>query len=212
MALITDLIQAIPAILTQMKGRDLKPQKQATGQLDQLANAQMNMDSPVFQNLYKQNKDAGQQNLAQTIAEISGQNRKLNTMGRRSLLDQERGGETIFRNLIASQQGIDDNARKNTFSQLGRASDAYTGVYNAENKNSEYGYDNDLKKVSAYGNIADVIRGATGQKPKEAITWNTPTQFDPNDIAAATAPKSASELSMPMGGDLQAILKKILGG
>src|SRR5258706_524649 len=121
MAILSDLIQAIPAILTQIKGKNLKPQQAATDQLGQLAQAQYNPDSPVFQNLYKQNQASGQQNLAQTIAEISSQNRKLNEMGRKPLLDQERGGESIFRNLVSSQQGINDAAMKNTFGELNNA-------------------------------------------------------------------------------------------
>lgn len=204
MGILTDLVQAIPAILTGLKGKNLKPQQEVSGRLGELAQAQMDPSSPTFQNLYKQNRQAGEQNLAETISEISGQNRKLVSMGRAPLLDQERGGESVFRNLIKSQQGIDDTARSNTFSQLGNASNAYTGQYNALNKDADLAYDNKVKRASAFGNIADVMRGI--QNPGRSVPL-----YDPNDIAAATAPKAQSDLSLPMGGDLQSILKKLIG-
>jgi len=70
-------------------------------------------------------------------------------MGRTPLLDQERGGESIFRNLISSQNQIGQQARTNTFDQLRGAQNALSGVYNTQDQLSKGGFENDLMKSGA---------------------------------------------------------------
>lgn len=163
---IASLVQLIPAMLGNFKGRDNKAQNQVSGRMAQLADAQTNMDNPMFQSLYKANREGAQQDLASTIAELSRQNRKLVTMGRTPLLDQERGGESIFRNLMASQASAGDTARENTFAQLRNAESAYSPVYNAYGNDADQALNNKKMRVSGFQNLSDALRtmGIGGEK------------------------------------------------
>jgi hypothetical protein len=156
---VSGLVQAIPAILAGFKGKDTKKLRQTSGQMEQLADAQYNMDNPLFQRIYGQEQGAGQQDLASTISELSRQNRKLVTMGRTPLLDQERGGESIFRQLMMGQQDVGNRARQNTFSQLGRGQQAQAGVYDAQNDLVNTDWENELRKVGGYYSLGDALKG-----------------------------------------------------
>jgi len=190
------LLQTAPAVRAGYKGVNLKGQKQAAGQMNQLAAqqaklaaAQTDMNNSLFQNLYQQNRAQGQQDLASTISELSRQNRKLTTMGRRPLLDQERGGESIFRNLIKDQQDVGNSARTNTFSQLlqgqnalGGAQGAYSNIYDAEGGLAKQRFSNDLLKVGANYTLGDAFKNLFGLNNQnttqlrngETINWRTP--------------------------------------
>ena len=77
------------------------------------------MDNPLYKKIYGQKREAGQQNLSESIAELSRQNRKLQMLGRAPLLDNERGSENIFRNLIQGYQDVQNRAATDTQSTLG---------------------------------------------------------------------------------------------
>lgn len=82
-------------------------------------------NSAGYQNIYNQQKQQGQQNLAESIAELSRQNRKLQALGRSPLLDNERGGEAIFRNLTQGYQSNQNQAAQNTQGILGQQAQGY---------------------------------------------------------------------------------------
>lgn len=82
-------------------------------------NAMGNPDNPLYKKIYGQKRQAGQQNLAESIAELTKQNRKLQSLGRSPLLDNERGGEAIFRNLMQGYQDVQNKAANDTESTLG---------------------------------------------------------------------------------------------
>lgn len=188
------LLQSAPKINQGFKGVDLKRQKRAAAQMNnlagqqaQLAGAQTNMNSPLFQSLYGQERAAGQADLADTIAEISRQNRKLTSMGRNPLLDRERGGESIFRNLMKGQQDVGNTARRNTFDQLrlgqnslAGAQSSYGNIYDAYGGLSKQQFQNDQGRVGAYHNIGTVLQqlfglnngNSTQYQNGEMINWN----------------------------------------
>lgn len=91
----------------------------------QLLSAMTDTNNPQYQQIYGQQKQQGQQNLAESIAELSRQNRKLQVMGRSPLLDDERGGEATFRTLTKGYQDVQSQAAGNTQNILGNA---YTGA------------------------------------------------------------------------------------
>lgn len=159
MQAIPSFIQAYPAIKTGLEGKNLKNQQRTLDQLQGVTQAQYNPDSAVYQKLYGQNKDMLQGDLASTIAEVSRQNRKLVSMGRSPLLDQERGGESVFRNLIMGQQDAGDRARTNTVSQLSGAGSALRGLYGQQDLLADEGYNNKVRKVGAYYSIGDALKG-----------------------------------------------------
>lgn len=169
-------LQTYPSIQAGMKGVDLGPQRDVSQQMANLgakqanlASAQYDMSNPYFQQIYGQEKQAAQQDLASGIAEISRQNRKLNMLGRRPLLDQERGGESIFRQLMLAQQGAGDQARQRAFQQLeagqrglGAAAGTYGNVYNQSNQMAQQQYENKRQRVGAYSSIGELLKGLFG--------------------------------------------------
>lgn len=76
-------------------------------------------NSAQYQNIYKQQRQMGQDNLAEVIAEAVRQNRKLSAMGRTPLFSQERGGEEVFRNLTRGYQDVQGQAMNQTQDILG---------------------------------------------------------------------------------------------
>lgn len=174
------LLQAIPAIAAGLKGKNTKSLKKTTGQLEQLADAQINMDNPLYQRTYEQNRASGQQDLAGTISEIGRQNRKLVSMGRTPLLDQERGGESIFRNLIKGQTDIGEQARQSTLSQLRGGQSAFGNIYNTQANLADEEWANRLKKVGAQYSIGDALKSLFGLSSRTEepirygdINWNS---------------------------------------
>lgn len=159
---IISLLSQIPSFKTGLKGKNLKPQQQTLGQIGQLAEAQYNPDSAIYQKLYGQNREAMQGDLASAISEISRQNRKLTSMGRSPLLDQERGGESVFRNLILGQQGAGQQARTQTVSQLGQGQNALSGLYRGQSDVGDEDYMNKLNRASTYSSIGDALKGLFG--------------------------------------------------
>lgn len=87
--------------------------------------AMTNTSNPMYQQIYSQQKQQGQQNLAEAIAEMSRQNRKLSALGRTPLFSQERGGETQFRGLTQGYQDNQNQAATRTQGILGNAAQGY---------------------------------------------------------------------------------------
>lgn len=114
------------------------------------ANAMVDLNSPEYQGLYGQFRQQGQTNLAESIAELSRQNRKLSLLGRAPLLDTERGGETIFRNLHQGYQDIQNNASGQALGQLQNA-------YTAQSQLGAQKQQNALSKAGFQGNIAGAL-------------------------------------------------------
>lgn len=174
------ILQTVPAARTGIKGRDLSAQKKIAGQLNQVSQAQYDPKSAIYQNIYNENKSGNQQNLAQVISEIQRQNRKAQTMGHAPLLDQERGGESVFRNLILGQQDTENNARTNTLNQLRGAQSGLTSTYGAYDDISQAQYGNDVTKAGTIYGVGDTLKKllglptGQGQSNNGSINWNTP--------------------------------------
>lgn len=84
-------------------------------------NAMTDTNNPMYQNIYSQQKQQGQTNLAESIAEMVRQNRKQTQLGRTPLFNAERGGETLFRGVNKGYQDVQNQAADNTQGILGNA-------------------------------------------------------------------------------------------
>jgi hypothetical protein len=115
-----------------------------------LAGAMTDTSSPEYQNLYGQFKQQGQDNLAESIAEMERQNRKASAMGRTPLFSPERGGETIFRGLTKGYQDTQNTASNQAFGQINNA-------YTAASAQDKINQNNQLKKADVFGNAAGAI-------------------------------------------------------
>lgn len=166
------LLKAGPSVKAGFKGIDTKAQKQVAGQMADITNALYNPENPIYQRLNKENQETGRQNVASTIAEVVRQNRKQLSMGRTPLLDQERGGESVFRNLIKGNQDAASQARENSLGQLIAAHRGLGTLYDAYGGLGTRGLLNDQMKVGAYSTIGDTLQNLFNLRPKETINWN----------------------------------------
>lgn len=156
------LIRTIPAIQQGMNGVNLKNSAQTTADINQIAKAQTNQNNPLFQSMLQQNRQAGNENLAATIAQLQAQNRLAQSSGQNPLLSQERGGEGIFRNLVQGQQDVGNQALGQTYGQLQQTQNSLTGALNANNSLANNQYANTQKQTAAYGTIGDALQGLFG--------------------------------------------------
>lgn len=151
-------------------GQQTKINKRIT----EIAGAMANPSSPMFQSNYQQNRQMGQASIADAIAEIQRQNRKAVSMGRTPLLDQERGGESVFRNLILGQQDQEMSARDATLRQLQGAAGAYNPAFQNSGAVAGQNYYNNLASGYGYQSLGPAIKNLFGLNQPEQINWNTP--------------------------------------
>lgn len=168
------LFRTIPAVQQGLNGVNLGPSAQTVSDLNQLAKAGTNQNSPLFQSMLAQNKQAGNANLASTIAQLQAQNRLAVSSGQSPLLSQERGGEGIFRNLVQGQQDVGNAALGQTYGQIQQGEEGLTGSLKAQNDLAGAQYGNAQKQTAAYGTIGDALQGLFGLGNKQQ--QQAPTQ------------------------------------
>lgn len=140
-----------------MRGTNLAPQRAMMSQLQDMTDAQINPDNPMYQRLYGQEKDAANQDLAAAIAEMSRQNRKLSSLGRTPLFSPERGGEQMFRATIQGHQDAQNTARTRARNIIGAGQNSMMQNFAAQNQLTALQDQNKKKKAFGLGNIADAI-------------------------------------------------------
>lgn len=118
---ITSLLQFIPGFLQLMHGMNNSGQKQTAAQLRNVNNAMVNPENPLYQQMYGQYKQLGQQQLGENISQMEGQNRSLAGMGRTPLFAPGRQGEAAFRAQAALGPQIGVQAQQSTQAALANA-------------------------------------------------------------------------------------------
>jgi hypothetical protein len=109
---------AIPGVqFAQTMGKYNQPANQMAGALTDLNN-------PLYQQLYGQFKQQGQQNLAQNLMMMEGRNRSLGAMGRTPLFAPERNGEQVFRQTMMGNQDIQNQASQQALGQIQKGYEA----------------------------------------------------------------------------------------
>lgn len=116
-----------------------KKQKKALKEQRNLLDALTNTNNPIFQETYKQQKELGQQNLAETIAELQRQNRKQSMLGRTPLFSPERGGETLFRGVTRGYQDIQNEAQGSARNLIANRLQGLQGIYPEEQQSNLMG-------------------------------------------------------------------------
>lgn len=162
MSLLPTLLKTVPSIIGGIKGENLGPQTQTTSDINQIAKAETNTSNPLYQSLLSQNKQAGNQQLAGTIAQLQAQNRLAQSSGQKPLLDQERGGESIFRNLIQGQEDVGNQAIGQTYGQLNNAQSALKGSLGAQQNLAQNQFANTKSAATGYASLGDALQGMFG--------------------------------------------------
>lgn len=148
MSPIQSLATAMPAYgYTKKLNKYLQPAEEALA-------AMGDTSSDLYQNIYGQQKQQGQDNLAYQIAELGRQNRKLSALGRTPLFDEERGGETMFRGLTQGYQDIQNKAGDQTQDALARL---YQGRMQTGLQKAQYGAQKASTKGNIYGSLAKLF-------------------------------------------------------
>jgi hypothetical protein len=88
---------------------------------NRLAASMTDLNNPLYQQLYGQFKQQGQQNIAQNLQMMEGRNRTLSAMGRTPLFSPERGGEEVFRQMMMGNQDAQNNASQQALGQIQNA-------------------------------------------------------------------------------------------
>jgi len=156
--ILSSLLQAIPAIQAGFKGNNIAPQQQSTAQLQQISDALMNPDNPLYQKLYGQNKQLLQQNEGNALSQAEGQNRMLSAMGRTPLFSPERNGEVAFRTMIQNQGQAGLQAQNQTENQLGNAGLTLSRLMPAQNNVTQLQQGNTNQKLGSFANIATALK------------------------------------------------------
>lgn len=108
------LAMAIPFLsLNKKQGAYYAPYQRTIASMADPSSAQ-------YQRVYTQQRQMGQQNLAEAIAEMTRQNRKQAMLGRTPLFNPERGGEMRFRGLVQGYQDVQNTAARETQDILAR--------------------------------------------------------------------------------------------
>lgn len=122
------LLQFIPAFQSLMKGMNNTSQKTTAAQLSNVNNAMVNPNNPLYQQMYGQYRQQGQQQLGESISQMEGQNRMLSAMGRTPLFSPERQGEMTFRAQAGMGPQIGIQAQQQTQQALQNAAHGLLGA------------------------------------------------------------------------------------
>lgn len=164
MADFLSLIGAIPGLISDFGGGTSAPYRK---QQEQLAQQQMGISqaltqgagNPLYDQMYGHYKDQGANNLGQGIAELQAQNRMNSSMGRTPLLNDERGSENIFRNIMQGYQGLGTQADTQTRQSLQGGMLGTNAAATDYNNISRYGQAGNSQELSGYNTIYNLLRG-----------------------------------------------------
>lgn len=187
------LLTAIPSLIQDFGGGTSAPynkqQQELAGQQQQISQALLQgPNNPLYQQMYGQYKQQGQNQMAQGIAELQAQNRLNTSMGRTPLFNQERGGEQIFRNLMQGYQNLGTQADQQTRGNLMQAGQATNAGLAGYNNISKYGQAANSAQLSGYNTIYNLLKGvggSQGQQTPNASPQNYMQQMMPTGSSGA---------------------------
>jgi len=201
MADFLSLISAIPSLISDFSGSSNpygKQQKQLADRQAQYSAALADTNNPLYQQLYGQYQQQNRNNLAQTIAEAQGQNRMNAAMGRVPLFSPERGGETIFRNLMKGYQdsGVQsDQQTRQALMQAAQTGGAAIGGYNSITpaKNSAT-----AQKLAGVDLLSQILGNATKKSTNtSSMQQMTPMSANANPYAGLIPNYNTSQFLAP---------------
>lgn len=155
------LLGGLPSIISNFNGSAtpyLPQQEKLAKQQAELSRAQTDPNNPMYKRLYSQYQDQNRMNLAQVIAETQGQNRMNQRSGRTPLFSQERGGETLFRQLMQGYQSVNQQADQQTRQALMNAGGSTGSALTSYNNLTPYGAQSNYQKdILGYQGIANLM-------------------------------------------------------
>lgn len=135
----------------------MKPVQNTIGQSQNAIDALGNTANPLYQRIYGQQREQGQQNLGESVAEMVRQNRKQNYLGRGALFSPERGGETLFRGVNRGYQDIQNQAANDTRGIIGNQINQYGNLANQQTGFANQQIQSSKSKAGVKGNLAGAL-------------------------------------------------------
>lgn len=174
MADFLSLIGAIPGLISDFGGGTSAPYRK---QQEQLAQQQHGISqaltqgpaNQLYQQLYGQYREQGANQLGQGVAEIQAQNRMNSSLGRTPLLNNERGSENIFRNIMQGYQGLGTQADQQTRQALGGAMYGTNAAATDYNNASKFGAAANSQQLTGYNTIYNLLRGLGGNNQNNGL-------------------------------------------
>lgn len=173
---ISSLLQFLPSFLSLMHGMNNSGQKATAAQMSNVTNAMTNPNNPLYQQMYGQYKQQGQQQLGENISQMEGQNRMLSSMGRTPLFDPQRQGEAAFRAQAAAGPQIGIQAGQQTQQALGNAAQVLagrsgqTGIYQTllgQQYGDRAGQGTANQSIAGLGQLSQLLQ--SGQRPQQQM-------------------------------------------
>lgn len=198
------LLTAIPSLMQDFGGGTsapyLKQQKALADQQQQISQAlTQGPSNPLYQQMYGQYKQQGQNQLGQGIAELQAQNRLNTNMGRTPLFNQERGGEQLFRNLMQGYQNVGTQADQQTRGNLMQASQATNAGLGAYGNTSRFAQNANSAQLSGYNTIYNLLKGGSGTTPQNQGAQTTGSYNLPQNYAQQMMPQQGQTGFMGAG-------------
>lgn len=194
MADFLSLLTAIPSLMADFSGSTSDPyadqKKQLAGRMAQISAAQTDTSNPLYKQLYGQYQDQNRQNMAQTIAESQAQNRMATANGRTPLFSPERGGETLFRNLMQGYQGLNTQADAQTRQALSTALGGTNSTGNFFNQITPGAAKTNTQQLSGFQGISDILRNLTSGQKNSANTVTQAPQGYQSPYASLYGPRN----------------------
>lgn len=199
------LLTAIPSLMQDFGGGTsapyLKQQKQLADQQAQISQAlTQGPSNPLYQQMYGQYKQQGQNQLGQGIAELQAQNRLNTNMGRTPLFNQERGGEQMFRNLMQGYQSVGTQADQQTRGNLMNASQATNAGLGAYGNTSRFAQNANSEQLTGYNTIYNLLNGSYKSPSQNTGQMQTPMQPNNGQQMSGAMPQNyMQQMMQPQG-------------
>lgn len=199
---VSSLLQFLPSFLSLMHGMNNSGQKATASHMASITNAMTNPNNPLYQQMYGQYRQQGQQALGENISEIAGQNRMLSHMGRTPLFDPSRQGEAAFRAQVAAGPQIGIQAGQQTQGALQNAAHALNPYGQSQTyqnlATSQYGgrtgQGSANQAIAGLGQLGQFLQSRQPQQAATTLPWQT------QGLNAPGAQQGNSLLQMLFGG------------
>lgn len=151
------LISEVPQVISSLSGIDKKAQNNIVSGGQNIANAMVNTQNPLYQQLYGQFNQYNKANAAGAISAADAQNRLNSAMGRAPLFSPERNGQESFRQSVLASQNAGQQAQQQSQQALTGSANALNGTLAAANSASTLAQQQRKQQVGGYNSIAHFL-------------------------------------------------------
>lgn len=142
---------------TLFNGTNIGNQQQQVADINNLSQAEYDPNNPLYKQIYGEERQQGQFDLADSINEAQKQNRKAQLLGRTPLFDPERGGETQFQALTQGYANNQEAARTRARQIIGAGVTSRQQALQSQNQLALLQQGNSRDQLAGMGSIANAL-------------------------------------------------------